>query len=147
MFTRVSWSVADTNKGLHWDIMSGTLEKFDGILQIAAHEFVADTLDGGFADFLTTMNGKHIERWSQRPWKSEQLSVYWQSPDRAMIQFDQSDMLHVHCKCEGVELWISRPSERSEHAIGGCFIRQIFSISYDSNPGKQKIPNTEHGGS
>lgn len=107
----------DVDKGVHWDIMSGTLEKFDGFLEIAAHEFVADTLDGGFADFLTTVSGKHIECWSHRPWNSEQLPVLWQSPDREAVQTSPSDMLRAHCKCNGFEIWTSRPSEESKNAI------------------------------
>lgn len=117
MLTRVSWSVMDANKGVHWDIMSGTLERFDGIFEIAAHEFVSDTLDGGFADFLTTVNGKIIERWSDRPWKSEQLPLFWQSQERPKLQRNQSDLLPVRCKCAGVQLWISRPREESRNAM------------------------------
>ena len=117
MFTRVSWSVSDANKGIHLDIMSGILEKFDGVFEIAAHEFVADTLDGGFADFLTTSSGKHIERWSHRPWESNELPVFWQSADQPVVTPSVSDKLHVHCKCGGAEFWISRPDGESKKAI------------------------------
>lgn len=129
MFTRVAWSVMDAEKGVHWDIMSGTLEKFDGVLELAAHEFVTDTLDGGFADFLTTANSKRIERWSHRPWKSEDLRLFWQSPDRAVGHSSPDDQLHVHCKCGGVELWISRPSAESRNAI-----RRSYIIPYRHDP-------------
>lgn len=147
MFTRVSWSVMDANKGVHFDVMSGTLERFDGFLEIAAHEFVADTLDGGFADFLTTVSGAHIERWSHRPWKSDQLRLYWQSPDSVPPKACSSNMLRARCKCGGVQFWISRPHVESKNAIGMSSDRTSRFRSRDSDSTLQQLLNRSHGGS
>jgi hypothetical protein len=109
---------AYSSRGAHWDVMSGTLEKAEGVFELVGYEYVADTIDGGFADFLPSVNGKQLERWPVRPNQGEQLPLYWQSPDRPNITPDPADKLHCHCKCGGVEFWIARPSERSKKALG-----------------------------
>ena len=107
-----------SDRGQHWDIMTGTLEKADGVFNLVGYEYVADTLDGGFSDFLHTINVKQLERWPYRPNQGEQLPLYWQSPDQPTITPKPDDKLHCHCKCGGVEFWIARPSERSKKASG-----------------------------
>ena len=109
---------AYSSRGAHWDVMSGTLEKAEGVFELTAHEYVADTIDGGFSDFLPAIKGKQLERWPGRPNQGEQLPLYWQSPDRPTLTPDPADKLHCHCKCGGVEFWIARPSERSKKALG-----------------------------
>ncbi|KAF2487541.1 Mss4-like protein [Neohortaea acidophila] len=106
----------DRSKGEQWDAMTGTLEQADGIFELQSHEFVADTLDGGQADFLPSVNGKAISRWAGWPGKSEQLPLYWTSPNRPSIRESRAEKVHAHCKCGGVQFWIARPSERSEQA-------------------------------
>jgi len=106
----------DHSKGASWDAASGTLEKIDGLFELKGHEHVADTLDGGFADFLATFDSKTVQRWPRHFGKSEQLPARWESPDRLKIEPETTDKLHAQCKCGGVEFWVARPSERSKHA-------------------------------
>ena len=102
-----------------WDATCGSLEKADeSVYRVKLHEFITDTIDGGFSDFLPSINGKPITRWSLHPNKSEQLPQYWQSPERPQVKASPSDRLHCHCKCGGVNFWIARPSERSKKASG-----------------------------
>ena len=108
----------DHSKGSTWDVACGTLEQADGVFEVQCHEFVADTLDGGFADFLPSIGDKKIERWPHHRGKGEKVPLYGSSPDRPQIEPKQTDKLHAHCKCGGVEFWIARPSERSERAFG-----------------------------
>lgn len=57
---------------------------------IACHEHIAGTLDGGFSDFLTHVNGERIKRWPHHRregqdlsvFKDEHLQLYWQDPSR-----------------------------------------------------------------
>lgn len=70
-------------------------------------------MDGGFADFLTEINGKKLERWPAHFGKHEQLPLGWSSTARPEVKALPNDRLHCTCKCEGVEFWVSRPSERS----------------------------------
>ncbi|KAK3691341.1 hypothetical protein LTR37_018702 [Vermiconidia calcicola] len=110
------WNDAsDPSKGHNWDLATGSLEQADGVFEVQCHEHIADTLDGGFSDFLPSINGKSLPRWTANP-DSEDLPLYWSSPSRPQITPSSSDNLHAHCKCTGVEFWISRPSERSKQA-------------------------------
>lgn len=104
------------DKGPHWDVMTGTLEKQEGVFALSESHFIADTIDGGFSDFILCIEGRRMQRWPLRPHADEELSLYWQSPDRPQVKPDPSDKLHCHCKCGGVNFWIARPSERSKKA-------------------------------
>lgn len=106
------------SKGSSWDAPTGTFERIDGLFEMKGHEQVADTLDGGFADFLTTYQDEPVDRWPHRPGKGEQIPLRWERPDRPKITPKSDDRLHAHCKCGGVEFWIARPSERSRNAPG-----------------------------
>lgn len=99
-----------------WSVMSGTLEKFDGVAYLRGHEFIADTLDGGISGFIHTFEGKELDRWSGQPYESPQLPRHWTDERVSSVKPSPSDMIHAHCKCKGVEFWIRRPSETSTHA-------------------------------
>lgn len=117
MFGHFWHDADDRSKGDQWDILSGSLQKAEGVFEFQAHEFVADTLDGGFTDFLPSIAGKQLPRWSFRPERSEQLPLDWRSPERPSVESSlSSDRVHCSCKCGGVEFWIARPSERSKDA-------------------------------
>ena len=107
----------DPNNKVTWDVASGTLEQIEGLVELAGHEFLADTLDGGFSDFLPELGGKSIARWPQQPGKDEQLPQPWTSHTRPSDTPKPSDKLHAHCKCGGVSFYISRPSARSKEEI------------------------------
>ncbi|RMY92870.1 hypothetical protein D0864_05811 [Hortaea werneckii] len=97
-----------------WAVATGTLESIEGVVEAARHIFVADTLDGGFADFLRDVNGQAIERWSQHFGKNEQLPLHWRgSEPNKPGHAEHPNLLHAHCKCEGVSFYISRPSAAS----------------------------------
>ena len=108
-----------SDKGQHYDIMTGTLEKFDGVVEHQGYEYLCDTLDGGFADFLPAINGKQLDRWLQRPNQSELAPLFWQSPERPNVEAKPDDKMYCHCHCKGVKFYIARPSERSKKAAGG----------------------------
>ena len=97
-----------------WAVATGSLESIEGVVGVARHIFVADTLDGGFADFLRDVNGQGIERWPQHVGKNEQLPLHWRDSEwNKPGQAEHPTPLHAHCKCEGVSFYISRPSAAS----------------------------------
>lgn len=102
----------------YWAVHTGTLEQADDILEADVHWFVADTLDGGFADLLPQFRNTDIPRYSGFKGRTEQLPLYWKSPERPGITTSLSDRLHCYCRCAKVEFWIARPSEQSEEALG-----------------------------
>lgn len=106
------------NEATFWDVMTGTLEKFDGIVNVKGYGYLHDTLDGGFADFLPTLNGRELERWSHEPHESSQLPLYWRASqtDKQPQQPSSNDRLAAHCKCGGVSFHIARPSLQSTQA-------------------------------
>ncbi|WPH02926.1 bikaverin cluster transcription factor bik5 [Acrodontium crateriforme] len=102
----------DPDGGVTWDILTGSLEKADGAFEVQAHGHVSDTLDGGFADFLLAVDGRQLGRYAREIGNSEILPRNWkESPENLSTA---TDRLHAHCKCNGVEFWLSRPSEASK---------------------------------
>lgn len=72
----------DHSKGASWDVCSGTIEKIEGLFELKGHSFISDTLDSGFADFLTNYDGKAVQRWARDFGQGEQLPVQWEHPER-----------------------------------------------------------------
>ncbi|SMY25257.1 unnamed protein product [Zymoseptoria tritici ST99CH_1A5] len=116
--TNILCRTTDRENGTNpWMIAVGTLEEGDtSVFEVARHIFVGDTGDGGFADFLTSVNGKHIPRYANHP-GSEQLPLYRTHPNRrTQASTSPDDKLHGYCHCRGVQFCISRPSTRSAWA-------------------------------
>lgn len=103
----------DPHSSVQWDVVTGTLERIEDVVDWQGHEHLEDTLDGGFADFLTSINDKKMERWPARWAKGGQLPQGWSSPQKPEVKVSPDDKLHCVCKCAGVEFWISRPCNRS----------------------------------
>jgi len=99
-----------------WCVTTGTLEEWDGEIEVQGFEHLADSLDGGFADFLPILDGKHVERWPGQFRQGGELPLEWRAHQTVDIKPSPTDRLHAHCKCNGVQFWIARPSERSKEA-------------------------------
>jgi hypothetical protein len=99
-----------------WDVMTGTLEAFDGVLDLKGHEYIHDTLDGGISDFLHTLHDRPLDRWSHDiNGETSQLPPYWRSPGIPQ-NLDTSARLPAHCKCNAIRFYIARPSPQFSHA-------------------------------
>lgn len=118
MLAYVRHSAHDSSTSAQWDVMTGSLDKIDGLFEIESHDFIADTLDGGFSDFLISFHDRQIPRFAGHTEKSEELPFYWKSNDTPQHTDAPTDRLHCHCRCGGVNFWIARPSERSKKALG-----------------------------
>ncbi|KAK4553617.1 hypothetical protein LTR86_009413 [Recurvomyces mirabilis] len=99
--------------GLSYYLLSGTLEQADGVYELRGHEWISDTGDGGFSDFIQTVNGKDLARWPHGFYAGEELPQYWQASHRQSQPPTATNRLYAHCKCNGVQFWIAKPSARS----------------------------------
>jgi hypothetical protein len=117
--------------GHRWILASGTLEQAEGVFELDGHEWIGDTLDGGFSDFLQHCHGEQLDRYAGHFGKDEKLPLYWQSQSRPDVEPKADDKLHAHCKCNGVEFWIARPSARS--ALGNAPWPDLI-IPYHTKP-------------
>ncbi|ETS79012.1 hypothetical protein PFICI_08865 [Pestalotiopsis fici W106-1] len=102
-----------------WFFMCGTIQNMLLAYQ-PCHEFIADTIDGGIAKFLSFDNGRQIERWAQRPEDGQHLPLDWSSHTGQATPSPPDGTLHAHCKCRGVEFWITRLSTPSKYAATIC---------------------------
>jgi hypothetical protein len=107
---------SSTNRTGSWDVMTGTLEAFDSILDLKGYEYIHDTRDGGFSDFMPTLNDRPLERWSFDINTSSQLPLHWRDPSNPREIVDTSTRLPAYCKCNSITFYITRPSSQSTHA-------------------------------
>ncbi|SMR48287.1 unnamed protein product [Zymoseptoria tritici ST99CH_1E4] len=97
-----------------WIIATGSLEQLDGIVEFGAHMQIRDTIDGGLATFLPSVDGKTLARWPANYHEGEQLPFDWTGAEQGAVPEPSSkDMLHGSCKCKGTQFYIARPSTRS----------------------------------
>ena len=128
----------DPQSPVQWDVACGTLERADNIYEVHGHEHIADTLDGGFADFLPSIDNTPVERWPHHFRKGEQIPLYWQSDNKSQAQASAGDRLQAHCLCGGVQFWIARPSPRSEDAE--CFWPDVLIPYHSDEPRPGRAP-------
>ncbi|CAK1359963.1 hypothetical protein CB0940_06080 [Cercospora beticola] len=114
MMARCVEDAEDPDSKVTWDTTTGTLDDIDKHIDWQGHEFLSDTLDGGFADMLLEVHGKKLDRWPGRFGEGkDQLPVYWQSSSGSSLSRTSSDKLHAYCKCGGVDFCVGQPSPRS----------------------------------
>lgn len=129
MFFHVKHGGETPNSHGYWAVHTGTLEQVDGILEADVHWFVADTLDGGFADFLPSVGDRHIPRYAGFKGKSELLPLHRKSMQRRANTGLVTDKLRCHCICGGIQFWIASPSQTSREALRECSVRAILQYS------------------
>lgn len=109
---------SNTYRTESWDVMTGTLEAFDSILDPKGYEYIHDTRDGGFSNFMPTLDDRSLERWSHDINTSPQLPLYWRDPSasKESLNHATATRLPAHCKCNSISFYIARPSHQSTHA-------------------------------
>lgn len=91
-----------------WGIMTGCLERIDGIVTLIQHEFIGDTLDGGLADHIPWYGGKILKRYKDgAPETSEELPLGWNACGGL-----NPSMLPLHCHCKAIKLRLTRPTRK-----------------------------------
>jgi hypothetical protein len=94
-----------------WCIAVGLLEKVEGIVKLAYHIWIEDTLDGGIARFLQVVDGIELPRYARGDEDQVTLPLDWQA-DKGKNNPDQ-DYLTAYCHCKMIRLSITRPSSLS----------------------------------
>jgi len=103
--------IREPGKDDQWLIMSGTLDKVEGITYATDHIFVEDTLDGGLADHFRTDNGKEVKRYEG--WiGSKEIPIGWKS-DKIKDKPDV-EKLPFFCHCKAIQLHLTRVKEKNE---------------------------------
>ena len=106
---------SNTYRTASWDVMTGTLEAFDGILDPKGYEYIHDTHDGGISDFMPTLNNRSLERWFHEIDASPQLPLYWRDPSasKESPKHATATRLPAYCKCNSITFYLARPSSKS----------------------------------
>ncbi len=92
-------------------VVPGLVQDPDSLMDITSHIFVGTTIDGGFSEWLPSIDGRPLPRWSADKESSGVLAPEWKGrPDQEL----KSDTLPAHCKCKGVEFLIKRPRKPDE---------------------------------
>ncbi|KAF2228456.1 hypothetical protein EV356DRAFT_499042 [Viridothelium virens] len=90
-----------------WYLSTGVIQREDfPLIEFTEHIFIEDTKDGGLSNWLPSVNGKLLKRWSHHARKSQELPLSWASSE---LQSTPSDKLRARCSCGGVDFYISRP--------------------------------------
>ncbi|KAG6816013.1 hypothetical protein H0H87_009465 [Tephrocybe sp. NHM501043] len=93
-----------------WCVAAGALERTGGIVNSTHHIWVGDTLDGGIADHLPTIDGNQLPRYAAGVTAGEILPAGWQNlptPNQA------EERLHAYCHCKANSFYITRPTAAS----------------------------------
>jgi len=101
--------------GFHWAVAVGSLARVARISRIAYHIWVGDTLDGGLADHLRSVDGVQLRRYGEGM-KSVELPYAWKDGGlmtSARAPASSTDTLKGYCHCGAVKFAITRPSEAS----------------------------------
>jgi hypothetical protein len=128
-------------KEANWDVMTGTLESFDEVIDLKGYEYIHDSLDGGFADFMPIYKNRSLDRWPHDINEGALLPLYWRNPqpsDKSKHP-DPKARLHAHCKCAGISFYIARPSLQSTHASRGW--PDLWIPYHKQKETDEKLPN------
>jgi hypothetical protein len=128
-----------TTEPERWPIAVGLLANVTGIVQSAYHIWIEDTLDGGLARYLTTIDGMELPRYARGERDPETLPVDW----RADKQRDARDQHHLsaYCHCKAIRLSITRPSARS--ALPSSPYPDALFPYHATHPSKVRNPDDE----
>ncbi|PPQ87333.1 hypothetical protein CVT25_002084 [Psilocybe cyanescens] len=99
----------------HWTVSTGALERTDGVVKLGYHIWIGDTLDGGLADHLRTVDGVQLTWFKGEP-GSEELPVGWNAVEKRVTSNTidaKEELLHAHCHCGMIKFAITRPTEAS----------------------------------
>jgi len=131
----------------HWSVAVGVLDETDGILKGSAHIWVGDTLDGGFANHLRSIDGQDLPRYKEGR-DSELLPIEWKAPsasnpsDPTIGLTNAHDLLPAHCHCRAIDFALTRPNQES--TLPSCafpdllYAYNVTHLSKLHNPADQK---------
>ncbi|KAG6918341.1 hypothetical protein DXG01_014990, partial [Tephrocybe rancida] len=95
-----------------WRIAVGSLQRTEGIINSAFHAWIGDTLDGGIADHLISINGIELPRYKASATSGEVVPAGWNTLSTNATP-DADDRLHAYCHCKANSFYVTRPSAAS----------------------------------
>ncbi|KZF22881.1 DUF636 domain protein [Xylona heveae TC161] len=102
-----------------WRVPTGLLDRTEGIFEIQAHMWVGDTRDGGMSDWIPSISGRPLSRWLEAP-EIEKSKELFESQTLGgkvpTMKFEDEDKIHAHCRCGGVQFYITLPDKASAEA-------------------------------
>ena len=111
------------HKDGHFEAATGTLqvESTDGIIKFEDLMWLGDTKDGGASQFIDSIDARPLDRYLQNSWESNQVPWDWKEASTAndtspSSSIKKSGSVYAHCRCKGVEFYISPPNSSSQSA-------------------------------
>jgi len=93
-----------------WFVSGGTLDNRDDIAKLSYHINVADTMDGGMADHIPSVDGKVLPRYAECQ-GSDELPMNWRSEKLKPVgEAKRERRLSGYCHCGNIQFEISRPN-------------------------------------
>lgn len=105
-------------------VVPGLLEHPDSLMDITAQIFVGTTIDGGFSEWLPSIEGRLLSRWEAGEETSTILAPDWKG---LSDQDPTRHTLRARCKCEGVDFLIKRPREPEENGKSSLPLLRVCS--------------------
>ncbi|KAF2201042.1 hypothetical protein GQ43DRAFT_334541, partial [Delitschia confertaspora ATCC 74209] len=127
----------------HFEAATGTfkLSTTDDIIDFQSHTWISDTIDGGASQFLPIIAGRQLQRYLQEPDQSEEVPLNHKThPSTTTEQTKQEGKLHVHCHCNGVQFYISRPTSASTTKTSSPYSDGIIPFHSGSNSNPSNNP-------
>jgi hypothetical protein len=87
----------------------------EGIVEYKSCMWIEDTKDGGASDWLTSINGKDFNKWTQEAEESDKIPLGYYSTSTSDVP-QVKRPVNAHCHCKGVEFWIQPPTITSKTA-------------------------------
>jgi hypothetical protein len=96
-------------------ISTAVVDKAEDIFNFKNHIFVTSTRDGGFSEMVPKISERVLKCWEGHVGDEGELTPDWKDAIKATLKpGTKEDRLHVHCQCNGVSFYISRPDWNSE---------------------------------
>lgn len=93
-------------------------EATKNLLCVHSHKWVADTLDGGMAAFMTTLGGRDIQCFegdeNSQQLTHDEVAKMHASALRPSHELGSGDILRAECRCGGVSLRIKRANHEDK---------------------------------
>lgn len=125
----------------HFEAATGTLQidSTEGIVEYQSCMWIADTKDGGASDWLPSIDGKEMKKWTQGAGQSDTVPLDHFSPAMEAINPIRKPV-HAHCHCHGVEFWIKPPTPDSRSARSDY---PDLMVPYHAGTDKAKNPDND----
>ncbi|RDB27837.1 hypothetical protein Hypma_002321 [Hypsizygus marmoreus] len=124
----------------YWCVAVGSLEKAEGIVKNEYHIYVADTIDGGIADQIRTVDGFELPRYIGPLEEGKVVPLGWRN-DGVINAKRDLETLAFHCRCKAISFTVTRPSAAS--ALPYSAYPDLLLPAHSTDASKVKNPDDE----